>query len=169
MIHNSCTSAIEAAIQGVPVISYVPSELCNMLDIPNKLGTRVSNHQELTTAIEYALTLTDARCMTSESHTLLDPLLSINKEMASQKIIELMEQATEIKSTNRISKTNFQKINLALRAKVVFDKARGIYSYGAANQFDKNDVQRQINKISGILGLPVPKVKFVSNTTILIG
>ena len=169
VIHNSCTSAIEAAIQGVPVISYVPSELCNMLDIPNKLGTRVSNHQELTTAIEYALTLTDARCMTSESHTLLDPLLSINKEMASQKIIELMEQATEIKSTNRISKTNFQKINLALRAKVVFDKARGIYSYGAANQFDKNDVQRQINKISGILGLPVPKVKFVSNTTILIG
>ena len=80
-----------------------------------------------------------------------------------------MEQATEIKSTNRISKTNFQKINLALRAKVVFDKARGIYSYGAANQFDKNDVHRQINKISGILGLPVPKVKFVSNTTILIG
>jgi surface carbohydrate biosynthesis protein len=169
VIHNSCSSAIEAAIQGVPVISYVPSDLCDMLDIPNKLGTLATNHQELEAAVDRALTESDVKVMTNASHTVLDPLLAIDKELASHKIVELIEQATEIKSIDKISSVNFLKIRLALRAKVILDKARGIYLHDGDNLFDRNDVQRQITKISETLGLPKPKVRFVSNTTILIG
>lgn len=169
VIHNSCSSALEAAIQGVPVISYVPSELCDVLDIPNKLGTRVCNHQELAVAVERALTESDDKAMSSASHAVLDPLLAIDEELASQKIIELIEKSTEINKSNRITNATFLKISLVLRAKAVLDKARGIYLHDASNLFDSNEVQGQISKISKILGIPEPKVRFVSNTTILIG
>lgn len=169
VIHNSCSSALEAAIQGVPVISYVPSELCDILDIPNKLGTRVSNHQELAIAVERALTEGDDRAMTSAARAVLDPLLAIDEELASQKIIELIEKSTEINKSNRITNATFLKISLALRTKAVLDKARGIYQHDASNLFDSNEVQGQISKISKILGISEPKVRFVANTTILIG
>jgi surface carbohydrate biosynthesis protein len=169
VIHNSCSSALEAAIQGVPVISYVPTELCDVLDIPNKLGTRVSNHHEIKAAVEHALTQSDARQMTSDSHTLLEPLLAIDKELASQKIIALIEQSTEINKANKISQVNFIKISMALKTKAAIDKVRGLYLHDAANLFDRREVIDQIRKVSEILGLPAPKVRFVSNTTILIG
>ena len=169
VIHNSCSSALEAAIQGVPVISYVPSDLCDLLDIPNKLGTRVSNYQELAAAVAQALTTTDNGHMTTASHTILDPLLAIDKELASQKIIALIEQSTEINKANKISQVNFIKISLTLKTKAAIDKVRGLYLHDAANLFDRREVIDQIRKVSEILELPAPKVRFVSNTTILIG
>lgn len=169
VIHNSCSSALEAAIQGVPVISYVPSELCDMFDIPNKLGIRVSNHQELAVAVERALTEGDDGAMISAARAVLGPLLAIDEDLASLKIIELIEKSTEINKSNRITNATFLKISLALRTKAALDKARGIYQHDASNLFDSNEVQGQISKISEILGVAEPRVRFVANTTILIG
>lgn len=169
VIHNSCSSALEAVIQGVPVISYVPSKICDVLEMPNKLGIRVSNHQELSAAVDRVLNGSVEMKSSYESRSILTQLLAEHKELSSIKIIELIEKTTETNKANRIGSMNFLKINLALRAKSALDKARGVYLYDAANKFDRKEVQAQVSKISEVLGIAEPRVSFVSNTTILIG
>jgi len=47
LIHNSCTTAMEAAVCGVPVISYRPIKSCHEHPIPNSAGIEVETEEEL--------------------------------------------------------------------------------------------------------------------------
>lgn len=170
VIHNSCSSALESSVYGVPVISYVPSDLCDLLKIPNKIGKRVENPQELAAAVEQLVfNEGDARVMTGATHAVLDPILTIGKDLAALKIIRLIEEASNINKSNAITNEAFLKIRMALHFKVALDKLRGVFLYGESNLFDGNEVRRKIGRISEVLDIPEPKVRFVRNTTMLIG
>ena len=51
LIHNSCTTALEAAVCGVPVISYRPISSCHEHPIPNNAGVEVDTEEELVNII----------------------------------------------------------------------------------------------------------------------
>lgn len=169
IIHNSCTSALEATMQGVPVISFVPSAICDVLDVPNKLGVRVISQQELASAVSQVLGGDVNKAMSSESRAILRPLLAVDKELASTKIVKMIETLTKTNGSANISGLKFMKIRLALRTKALIDKARGVSSHSAAHSFNKEEVRAQVCQLAKIIGIAEPNIGFVSNSTILIG
>lgn len=170
LIHNSCTSAIEASIQGVPVISYVPSpEISDMLDIANACGVRVENHQALESAIENILNEHQEHIMSENSRSLLSPLIAITDESASSKIVNEIEKSSRDLASNTISGYNFLAITAARQSKTAFDKIKRMDLSYQNYHFNKKDVRDTVRKISGILGVPCPKIRFASDSTMLIG
>lgn len=169
LIHNSCTSAVEAAVQGVPVISYVPSEMSDVLDIANNCGIRVNNHQKLISAVQHILNENSEHQMSHDSHALLDPLLAIDNELASLKIIRVIEKSSASLAPNKIEDYRFLAITMLRQAKTVYDKARKIDMSNKNQEFDKAEVKKNVKNISNLLGVSCPKVRFALNTTVLIG
>jgi surface carbohydrate biosynthesis protein len=170
LIHNSCTSAIEAVIHGVPVISYVPAEISDVLGIANKCGVKVYNHNELDYAVTDALTNSDEINNADDSNTLLTKLVSIDQKLASLKIVEAIEKGSNEIIHNNINITGFMAIAMAKQSKTLMDKFRKIDLIHQKNmEFDKTEVRGAVKKFSKILGVPCPKIRFASNTTMLIG
>lgn len=52
LIHNSCTSSIEAAISGIPVLTYLPFKQSYGRDIPNNVGIRVNTPEGLARCVQ---------------------------------------------------------------------------------------------------------------------
>lgn len=170
LIHNSCTSAIEAVIQGVPVISYVPTEISDVLGIANKCGVKVYNHSELDSAVTDALTDSYEVNKTNDSNALLTPLVSIDQKLASLKIVEEIEKGSNEIMHNKITMAGFMAIAMAKQSKSLMDKFRRIDLIHQKNmEFDKTEVREAVKNLSKILGVPCPKIRFASNTTMLIG
>ena len=55
VIHNGCTTGIEAAISRVPVIAYCPKELPNEYNIPNEVSYKVFEEKQLIKTVGYVL------------------------------------------------------------------------------------------------------------------
>jgi len=57
VIHNGCTTSIEAFLLGVPIITYKPiSSAAFDVKLPNKLGVIAKNSNEITTLLEEIIT-----------------------------------------------------------------------------------------------------------------
>ena len=170
LIHNSCTSAIEAVIQGVPVISYVPTEISDVLGIANKCGVKVFNHKELDSAVTDALTESDEIKKADDSNALLTSLVSIDQKLASLKIVEEIEKGSKAMVEDRINAFGFVAIAMTKQSKSLLDKFRRIDRINQKNmEFDKTEVREAVKNLSKIFGIPCPKIRFASNTTMLIG
>jgi surface carbohydrate biosynthesis protein len=52
LIHNSCTTALEAAVRGIPVISFRPIRSCHEHPIPNSMGIEVYTEDELVNVVD---------------------------------------------------------------------------------------------------------------------
>lgn len=170
LIHNSCTSALEAVIQGVPVISYVPTEISDVLGIANKCGVKVYNHKGLDSAVIDALTESDESKKADDSNALLTPLVSIDQKLASLKIVEEIEKGSKAIAPDKINASGFMAITMAKQSKSLIDKFRGIDMTNQKNmEFDNAEVRAAVKNLSRILGIRCPKIRFVSNTTIVIG
>lgn len=169
IIHNSCTSAVEAAVQGIPVISYVPSEITDMSDIANNCGVRVKNHQELNSAVISVLAESKEQKKSEGLPPLLSPLLSTDHELASLKIIREIEKSSEAFGSNKIDGYSLLAITMARQSKSIIDKVRRIDLSYQNYKFNKKEVKETIKRMSDLLGVPCPKVRFVSDSTILIG
>ena len=71
---------------------------------------------------------------------------------------------------NNINITGFMAIAMAKQSKSLMDKFRRIDLIHQKNmEFDKTEVRGAVKKFSKILGVPCPKIRFASNTTMLIG
>lgn len=170
LIHNSCTSAIEAAIQGIPVISYVPSETSDILGIANKCGIKVSNHAELDEAVKYILENNSDIKQSNSNTKLLEPLISIGDKLSSIRIIEEIEKKSMPLKGNKLSGTAFVFIYLIKQTKSFIDKFRDVDLSNQKNmEFNKKEVEDSVEKFSTIFDVPCPKIRFASNTTVLIG
>lgn len=170
LIHNSCTSAIEAVIQGVPVISYVPNEISDVLGIANKCGIKVYNHKELDSAVRDAIIESDEIKNAGDSNALLTTLVSIDQKLASLKIVEEIEKGSKELVQDRINASGFMAIAMTKQSKSLMDKFRRIDRVHQKNmEFDRAEVREAVENLSKILGVPCPKIRFASNTTMLIG
>jgi surface carbohydrate biosynthesis protein len=88
MIHNSCTTAVEAAIAGLTPICYCPIlSLENESDLPNPISHRVYNFAEMADAInrsaDKTLRMTDAQSSVLRRH-----VSAIDGPLAAQAIMD---------------------------------------------------------------------------------
>ena len=51
LMHNSCTSAIEASISGKPIITYTPFNQKFAREIPNEIGYKVETLEKLSETV----------------------------------------------------------------------------------------------------------------------
>lgn len=55
LVHNGCLTALEATVANIPVITFVPFKQVWENDVPNKLGVKVTNGDELLSAVNAIL------------------------------------------------------------------------------------------------------------------
>jgi len=174
IIQNGCTSAFEAVIREVPVISYGPDRIYDDITIPNMLGIRAHNLQELDQSLEIILKKDSYEEYQKNSENVIDPLVSMNKESAALEIIKIMERESCELLPGEISGSDVLSIRVVKFLKKSVDLVRGIFGVTGLKEtilepLDKMQVQKDVKFMSEVLDLPEPKVTWVSKTCLLLG
>lgn len=88
VIHNSCTSAIEATIAGKPVITFRPfDQLAREFNIPNRFGSETGSISETIAAVKSVLDSSHEAETTLTNRELLESLLFLPPEGSSAALI----------------------------------------------------------------------------------
>jgi hypothetical protein len=95
LMHNGCTSALEAAVSGKPIVSYVPFEQEYEREIPNELGVRVGSLETLSAAVNELFEFSRTQEI-SESEEALPSVIAkkiylSHTQLAAEKIVEVWE------------------------------------------------------------------------------
>jgi len=173
LIHNGCTSAIESVIRNTPVISYEPLGFDDMLGIPNKMGNKVRNSEELIREVEKILNLESKSSHQGErKNPILEELIQIESDLSSEKIVKILERTSLVNSKVKIGSINTKLMALSKKAKSTIDLVRNIetkdYDKIDDENLEKKYILSLIKEISQILDVKRPKVKFISKKTLLI-
>lgn len=174
IIQSGCTSAVEAVLQGRPLISYGPDRACSGLTIPNKLGLRIRSLNDLEEAIGEILTTGNAIQDQEDVEAILKPLVTIEDESAALKIVRIMESMSSFDA--RLSKRDRQILGACRFLKDVLDSGKSRLSpkwkspsdFGFGKRQICERVMFEISTISKITGLEVPSVDFYSRSGIFI-
>jgi surface carbohydrate biosynthesis protein len=174
IIHNGCTSAIEAAIRKVPIISYGPDRVHDDLTIPNMVGIRAHNLQELDRSLEIVFEEDSYEDYQENSEHVIDPIVSLDKESAALEMIKIMERKSCELLQGDISGMDILSIRVAKFLKKNYDLTRRILGVDGLKAqtnhlMDERQVQKEIKFMSEVLDLPEPKVTWVSKTCLLLG
>jgi len=165
VMHNSCTTALEATVLNKPVITYLPSEQKYSPQLANELGYRVKSLEELLGKVN---TLFNSS-KTSNKKELAEPLPSIiskkilfDDELAAEKIIKIWESIDNkdlssppnLKKFKRILKYNmFKKIAKKVLRYLLPDKFNSVNKNPKFPDLNQHDVNEKIKKFQHILGL----------------
>lgn len=174
IIQNGCTTAIEALIQKVPIISYGSDRVHDDLSIPNMLGVRAHNLQELDRSLKIVLEEDSYEDYQRNSEHVIDPIISLGKDNPALEMIKIMEKNSCGLLKGNISGMDIFKIRVAKFLKKIYDLARtGLGVKGLKTQgnslLDKRQVQKELKIMSEALDLPEPKLTWVSKTCLLLG
>ena len=173
LIQNGCTSAIESVVRGIPVISYGPAGFKNKLGVPNLLGIQAKNSKELHSIVDQILSedVWSEEVTSLKNNNMLKDIISINEDLASMKIIKIMESVTSINNKNKISVTSIIFMWIVRNIKSVIDSIR-VTRVQSTHDDDKNLkkelILNRVEDISKSLAVKTPKVTIISKRTILI-
>ncbi len=171
VVQNGCTSAFEAVVQKVPLVSYGPDRLEE--SIPNKLGMRVKQIDDLDDAIKNIFgENADYDLIQSESESILEPLISISKDNSSLKMVEVMEEMSCHLVSMKISNNDVRKMRLAKIAKEVQIFLRRIFgkkTVPSKIRLDEDQINEDLSVFATSMGLPVARAKLIGKETLIIG
>ena len=109
VMHNSCTSAIEATISGKEVLTYIPfKQNYSWGDVPNSLGYRVETLEDLlhkTNELFDNFKQNKNKINKVNSNLLLEKIFLDDNELAAEKIINIWEKLA-IKNSLKSYKLN---------------------------------------------------------------
>jgi len=172
VMQNGCTSSLEAVLQKIPVISYGPDRTQGDLHMPNEMGVRVYNATELDAVLEDIINGSYADIHQHRSEEILRPLISTEQCNAALKMLLIMEKRSDFGVETRIDSRDIQRMRFTRKAKNLIDGARRSLLRqelkGVNYEFDKRAIEEQIGMISGILGIKMPKLDFLSKTGLLL-
>ena len=184
VMHNGCTTALEATISGKPVVTYVPfqQKYCN--DLPNRLGHIVNSTKDLANKVNFLF-----EAVNSGNHKgiingkdknddLNKKIYFDSKELASEKIVKIWENFDNddlaqsinwIKFHWLLKIINFRKIIGMIKRKLA-PSLFGVYMDNyKIPPFNKNDINERVQKFRNILKLDKEiECKLLSKRTILI-
>lgn len=117
VMHNSCTSAIEATISGKEVVTYIPfHQNYSWGEVPNSLGYRTETLKDLSIKInelfnkfKYSMNKNSKK---DNSKLLLEKIYIDEKELAAEKILNIWEK---LAFKNSLDSTNFLKLEFFLK------------------------------------------------------
>ncbi len=181
VMHNSCTTALEATISNKPLVTYVLPGQKYSPQLANELGHRVKSLEELLNKVN---TIFDSS-RTSSNQKLSDPLPSIlskkiffDNELAAEKIIKIWENIDNDKLSNfsnmkkfewilrfdKFKKSSKNILKRLLPVKLNFTNKNSKFT-----QLNQDDISKRIEKLGNILGLSKKlECKLLSEKTIYI-
>lgn len=145
LIQNGCTTAFQAAMYGIPIISYVvENKLKNHGIVANKLGYQISSKEKVKKKISDFFV--NKKNFKVNSKKVLNKKIFIFKEkLSSQKIVEEW-----IKLNNKIEKisNNWTKIKFKL---LFFDIKNFFRKDSKFDKFSTNEISNKLLKLKKIL------------------
>ena len=117
VMHNSCTTAIEATISGKEVITYIPFQQNHSWgEVPNELGHRIETLESLSNKVNSLFNISQIDNKNNENKPLPDLLLNKiymdENELAAEKIIKVWEK---LANNNLFRSSNLFKFKLLLK------------------------------------------------------
>ena len=182
VVHNGCTTALEATISGKPVVTYIPFQQKHPRELANELGHRVESTEELLKKINSLFENSKLNNQKNTIKTIPDIILKkINLDddkLAVERIFTVWESLNK----DKISKpTNWIKFKWFLKAMKLRDFIRRELKRISQKRFDQkkenhkfteldiNNISERINKLQNILGIDKKlECKLLSDKTILI-
>lgn len=116
VMHNGCTTAIEAIVSRKPVITYIPFEVKYDGKIPNELGYNIKSKEELSAKVNNIFEEMKSKNFKNEeeaiSKTILKKIYFDNNQLGAEKIVDIWEN---IASENFSSSSNWRKFELQFK------------------------------------------------------
>jgi len=179
VLHNGCTTSIEASISGKPVISYVPFKQKYSRQFANDLGCFVATKEDLLKKINsiYLETQTGNLNNNKISEKILNKIYLDDSELAADKIIKVWE-GHDNKNFSKVS--NWLVFKFFLKIMKLRDLIKmNLLNFFSKNSFEKNnnkfqpltevDICKRIKKIKAILKIEIElDCRLLSDKTILI-
>jgi surface carbohydrate biosynthesis protein len=168
VLHNGCTTALEATVAGKPIITYLPFEQAHARELPNELGHRVKTLDELSNA---ANALFEAATNAQVQPDLPLPACVAQKVLvdenvlAAQKMVAVWEGLNPSKLSHPNHWGRFERhIKLhALKRKVkgvLRDVLGANYPQETVNHkfppMDEQDICRRVERLQKVLGITEP-------------
>ena len=182
VMHNGCTTALEATVSGKPVLTYIPFKQKYPREFANELGYPVKSPEELSVKVnaifEGIKSGNQKNKVDKFSEILSKKIYLDDNELAAEKIVKVWEGLDNknlSKSSNWIVYKWFLKIMkirelLSIVLRKIFPNKFGPYkSNHKFPPLDKNDIYERIKKLQLILGIDEKlECKLVAERTIVI-
>ena len=182
IMHNGCTSAIEATISKKPVLTYNPLGLAHKENLSNRLGYKINSKEELLKKTNELFNFdreSNQRIMDVKIPEQLSKKLFIEEsELAAEKILKTWESLDDGTLSHS---NNWFKFNLICKILNFKRKIYNILVKLAPNKFkpdkaslkfpslDSKDISLRINRFQNLLGIKENlQCKLISEKTILI-
>lgn len=181
VMHNGCTTAIEATISGKPVITYNPFQMEYAKPIPNSLGYNIISKEELLKKVNELFISEknrDKKDKIKIPEVLTKKLYIDTSELAAEKIIKVWE-SLDRKSLSKAN--NWSKFYLLIKIMNIKRAVYKILNKSFSNNIsalrenykfpplDENDINLRISKLKNLLGIKKNlECKIISERTILI-
>ena len=181
VMHNSCTTALEATISKKPVVTYIIPGQKYSPQLANELGYRVKSVEELLNKIN---TIFDTSAISKKKElakqlpNIISKKIFFDDELAAVKIIKIWENI----ANNRLSNSsNLKKFKWILKYNMLKKMVKKMLKHllpvklNAENnnakftQLEQHDVSERVKKFEHILGLSKKlECKLLSEKTIYI-
>ena len=164
VMHNGCTTALEATVSGTPVVTYLPFEQEYARELPNELGVRCESLEALSETVNRLLH--DSRAVGSNDQEDALPESVAKKvylddaELAAEKIVKVWESLDNGELSRPCNWTRFQaELKPAkLRGVVVASLRKALPSrFGPAKEnykfppMDAADISERVKRLQHVL------------------
>ena len=154
VMHNGCTTALEATVIGKPTITYLPSKRKHKKNFTNKLGVRVSSLKQLSGKVNLLLKNYKSKNNNLKNKN-IPKLISQkiyfdSKELASEKIIREWERLYKKKI---YSPTNWKKLYLLLKIASIKNKLKDKRKNWKFPSLNENDINERVKRIKHVLNI----------------
>lgn len=182
VMHNGCTTALEATVSGKPVITYLPFEQQYARELPNELGARVGSLEDLSRTVN---ALFNKSLSGQESDVGGDVPESVAKkiyvddtELSAEKIVKVWESLDNGELSRPCNWTKFQAhlklaklrgmVGMTLRKAFPgkFEPAKENYKFPS---MDAADISERVKRLQRVLGIHRElECKLLSDRAVLI-
>lgn len=182
VMHNGCTTAIEASISGKPLLTYKPFEMSYDHKLANAQGYKAYSKEDLLIKINDIFNsqkISNSKKTTTKISKELSQKIHIdNNELAAEKIVKVWESISNdshsktnnwVKFYWLIKIINLKRLILKTMAKIFPYKFKPFKKNYKSMPFDEKDVSERVNRLQRMLKIKDKiECKFLSEKTILI-
>jgi len=183
VMHNGCTTALEATISGKPVVTYLPFKQEYARDIPNELGERVDSVEALSEVVSGLFRARQSPGRGEQEQSLPE---SVSKKMyvdgadlAAEKIVRVWEKLDNGECFRPNNWRRFHWWHLTIlklkggAASTLRKAFPRIFGLAKENHkfppMDASDIRERVSRLQQALGLKEPlECKLLSERTVLI-
>ena len=182
VMHNGCTTALEATFSKKPVLTYVPFKQDFARKLPNELGHRIETLEELLLEANNLFTASKTSNYKDANNTLPEiiskKIYFDSNELAAEKIIKLWENLDNGSLSKTFKMKKFQLFLKVANIRNIIGNLLRKFNSGKFNStkedwkfppLDQDDIRERVTRLKHILKIDVElECKLISDRTILI-